>query len=366
MFVHLSGFLERLGASEALIGVIIGSMSVSAIAIRPLLGAGMDIHGRRLIVIVGGAFNLLACAGYLFVDAIGPLVFFIRVLHGIGEASLFSVLFTIAADVVPAHRRAQGLAIFGVSGLLSLSLGGLLGDWILAHYDYRTMFGVSTAISALALLVAIPLPETKPELLPGQLARQSIFAVAVQPSLLPLWVLTFGFTIGITSYFTFIKTFIAARAVGSVGGFFAAYSIASVALRLLFSWVPERFGLKRVLLPAIGSLAIGLMMLAFAQEASMVVAAGAACGIGHGYVFPIASAMVVTRARAQSRGLAMTLFTALFDFGALIGGPLLGLTAEHFGYRPMFNAAAIFVVLLTVWFYAIDRRVVGEPLAGND
>lgn len=71
--------------------------------------------------------------GYLTVNSIGPWVYVIRIVHGVGLAALFSVFLTIVADVVPKSRRTEGIAILGVSGLLPLSLGGLLGDAVLAR-----------------------------------------------------------------------------------------------------------------------------------------------------------------------------------------------------------------------------------------
>jgi MFS family permease len=104
-FVHLSGFLKELGGGEAEIGVVIGSLSISAILIRPWLGRMMDEKGRRPVIFFGAILNLLATAAYLTVESIGPWIYVIRIIHGFGEAALFSVMFTVAADLVPVTWR---------------------------------------------------------------------------------------------------------------------------------------------------------------------------------------------------------------------------------------------------------------------
>ncbi len=353
-FVHLPGFLQGLGGREAEIGLVIGSLSISAILIRPWLGRLMDRKGRRPVVVVGGIVNVLAVTLYLTVDSLGPWIYVVRVLHGLSEAAIFSVMFTVAADLVPASRRTEGIAMFGVSGLLPLSLGGLLGDWILNHWDYTTLFAASAFIAFVALLASLPIRESRPPRDESK-PQTALLDIIFDQALVPLWILTLGFVFGLTSYFTFIKTYIGETETGSVGLFFLAYSIASVGLRLLFSWLPDRIGPKRALAPAIASMIAGILILANADSATDVALAGTLCGLGHAFVFPILSALVVNRAHADNRGVAMTLFTSIFDVGALAGAPALGWVIEARGYTTMFSVAAATVCAFSVVFFLVDR-----------
>ncbi len=79
------------------------------------------------------------------------------------------------------------------------------------------------------------------------------------------------------------------------------------------------------------------------------------CGLGHGFVFPILFGMVVGRAREVERGAAMSIFTALFDVGVLIGGPVLGLVIRLAGYPAMYVTAALIVCGGAVGFAVWDR-----------
>jgi MFS family permease len=143
--------------------------------------------------------------------------------------------------------------------------------------------------------------------------------------------------------------------VGSVGGFFTAYSGAAVVLRLFLAWLPERVGPKRVLFPAMALLAVGLALLAEADGPVEVLVAGACAGLGHGFTFPILMGLVVTRARDADRGSAMAIFTALFDLGALIGGPTFGFVVDARGFPSMFVAASAVIVVGIAGFAAWDR-----------
>jgi MFS family permease len=351
--LHLPGFLKLHGASEVEIGVIYGLTALTAVAVRPPLGRVMDRRGRKVVIVWGGALHTLVCVLYLTVTGVGPWVYAVRIAHGVAEASLFASLFAYAADVVPASRRIQGIAIFGVSGMLPIGLSGALGDAILARGTYTDLFWTAIAFSAVGLVLSLPMVEPPPAA--GEPPR-GFAAAALQRDLVPLWWTGLCFATAIAAYFTFLKTFVMTTGIGSVGSFFAAYSGAAITLRIFAGRLPDRVGPKKVLYPALGALACGLVVLSRASSGGAVVGAGLLCGLGHGYSFPILLGLVVHRARAAERGAALAIFTALFDGGTLIGGPLLGSVIRAFGYPPMFLAAAFLVGVGALGVALFDRR----------
>ena len=140
----------------------------------------------------------------------------------------------------------------------------------------------------------------------------------------------------------------------------------AVAIRVLFGRVPERVGPKRVLSGALISLLAGLLLLSTASAAWQLIVAGLLCGLGHGWAFPILLGLVIERARPTERGAALAIYTALFDAGVLLGGPLLGAIIESLGYRAMFLSAAALVVLgiaILKW-WDVDRHRPRSSRAG--
>ncbi len=352
-FLHLPGFLRQHTDDDFVIGLTMAAMAASAIVSRPFIGRIMDARGRRMVALVGSVLNLLFSAAYLMVDDVGPLLFVVRLGHGAAEGMLFSVFFTIAADVIPEARRAEGMALFGVSGMIPLSLAGLLGDRILAVAGYRELFIAAVVAAFVGALAALTLPDSKPDVPEGP--KRSFLAAASAPPLRPIWLVGFSFAFALASYFTFLKTYVDDTGIGSVGAFFTAYTTAAVLLRLLLGWLPDRIGPKRVLVPAVWSAAAGLGVLAFAGSDSSSIIAGVLCGIGHGYAFPIASAMVVMRTPAHERGRTLAAFTALFDLGLFVGAPALGLVLEQTSYTAMFSTAASVAVVGSLVYVAWDR-----------
>jgi len=357
LFLHFPGFLKDLGAGEVEIGLLFSLTAVASIAVRPALGRIMDSRGRRGVIMVGNVLNTAVMALYLSVSSIGPWVVTVRILNGLSEAMLFTALFTYAADCVPEGRRTQGLMLFGVSGMLPIALGGLLGDFILARDGYDLLFIAALVCAAGALLLSLPLPETRAAGFDCETDAPAGFQrVISQRNLVPLWGITAAFSIALAAMFTFLKTFVMQTGVGSVGGFFSAYAGIALVLRIFLGWLPDRVGAKRLLFPALATLAVGFLVLAVAASPRDVLIAGALCGAGHGYTFPLLFGMVVTRARSADRGTAMAIYTALFDLGILVGSPLLGALIEWFGYTMMFIAAAGLLASSTAVFAAADRE----------
>ncbi|PRP93540.1 MFS transporter [Enhygromyxa salina] len=358
-YVHWPGWLEQRGAGEVMIGVLVAVMAIAAILARPVVGRVMDTRGRKLMLVVGGLLHVASPALYLLVDTVPEAgwaaVVGVRIVHGLAQAAMFSVLFTVAVDLVPADRRAQGIALFGVSGMIPMAVGGLLGDWVIVDGDYRTLFMVTGACALAGLLLTLPLPETRR----GGPSR-SFFAALLAPELRPLWFVGATFAMGLAAYFVFLKTYLLeAPQLGTMGMFFSTYAVSAVLLRVFFGWVPERFGLIRVLIPSLLAGAGGLALVALASSHVHLIGAAVLCGIGHGFAFPIISALVVTRAQPDERGSAIALFTAMFDLGVLLGGPSFGVAAHVAGYPATFGLAAGLVSVATLVFVVWDRRLVG-------
>ena len=62
---------------------------------------------------------------------------------------------TIAADIIPASRRGEGLGYFGTSMNLAMAVGPFLGLFISRHFDQVMIFVVTTIFSVVAILATI-------------------------------------------------------------------------------------------------------------------------------------------------------------------------------------------------------------------
>jgi len=353
-YLLLPVFLQNLGADLLIVGVIIGASAFAGIAVRPWVGPALDRIGRRKCLITGGLVFLATNLLYLEIDSIDWMIYGIRLLHGLGMGILFATFFTLAADISPAERRTEGIALFGISGHLSGSVGVMLGEKIIGLWGYNGMFLACASLSLVSLLISLRIRD------PGhhhhETEPMSFIRIFMTPRLRIPLVATITFAVGLTAYMVFLKPYALSVGIGSVSSFFVTYTLSATGIRLIGGHWPDRFGLRRVLYPAMGSMSLGILLFTIQPTFSGLVISGILCGIGHGFMFPILSVMFLATAEEENRGSLMSFFTMLIDIGLFIGAPLLGLIAKGGNYVTMFIVAAVFQLASLGAFAFLDGK----------
>jgi MFS family permease len=338
MFVVFPLHLANLGASTARIGVLIALEPTAAVLVRPALGGLMSRRGRRWMLRGGGLVNLVAVALYAVVDDLALGMTAVRILHGVGIGALFTTFFTYAADIAPVERRTESLAVFGISGILPTAFAPALGEEIVIRLGFDAMFAAAVAFSVASLACSWWLDEPPFEEI-APVGSHGFWRLARDRRHYAVWATAFSFSLAMSSYVAFLEPFAHERGFERASLFFLCYSLAAVVLRFFGRALPDRVGPRRMLLPALASLAAGLYLVARLDSTASLGAAGLLCGMGHGYLFPILSGLAIEGTDRHTRGAAMSFFTAVFDLAQMIGPPLFGVLAEAAGYPAIFYAA---------------------------
>jgi MFS family permease len=354
LFFQFPGFLAGLGAREAVIGATASVAAIAAILARPRAGHWMDAHGRIPVVRLASFIRLAAIGGFLLVRDVGPTVYVARAAYTVGLTITFTGLFTYAADVIPADRRSQAIAYYGLSGMAAAAIGPAVGAARVARYGHGGVFvGMAVAeVGLLLVLYTLRAVENRPKIA----VEGSVLRLVRYGPLVPIWVMMLGFGLGYGGLVNFMRTFVDATGIGQVGPFFAVYATTAIIVRLTLSSLPDRWGEARISYLAAAVFAAGIGMLAVAATAWQLALFAVLAGTGHAFLFPALSSLVVARAPVERRGTAMSLYTSMFDLGPLAGAPLLGLVAERWGYAAMWPTVGASIALAAVGFFVLDRR----------
>lgn len=372
MLTHLkaSGLFLTLSASETWMGFLVGALPGAAVVIRPFSGMWMERIGRRPIIVLSSVVQTLSCALYLLIDAPDGFAFGVRVVHGFASGALYSSLFTAVTDVLPVHKRTQGIALYGVSGIIPMALGGALGDALVPSgigttlADYHTLFLVALATSGTATLISIWIRETRVSRVVGEGAAPS-FALIGDSRFVPIWAAGLGFSLSLGASYAFVEVLGRHGGLNLVGRFFSAYAISAVCLRIAFGWVPERFGLYRVLVPSMLAVSLHSLSLVIYPGALGAIVAGAFAGIGHGFSFPILSSLTAQKSAPSETSTSLALFAATFDLGLMIAGPLAGVLVEHWNIHAMFACMAVPPVIGLLVMFRLGRPPTPKDAAGH-
>jgi len=229
VFVDLLGFglivpllpyyARTFGASDTLVGILLGSYAAAQFVGAPLLGRWSDRIGRRPVLLVSIAGNAVGFALLGLAGSTGML-FASRVLAGLTGGNI-AVAQAYITDVTDAKGRARGLGMlgvaFGLGFVIGPATGGLLSQWGFAVPAFVAA-GLATANLGLAAWL---LPET---LTP---ARRRALSARLRPHVTPAALLAA----------------LSRPVVGPLLVSRSAFMIAFVAFQMIFPlWALERLG----------------------------------------------------------------------------------------------------------------------------
>jgi predicted MFS family arabinose efflux permease len=355
LLVHFPGYLNQLGVTESLIGVLYATAAVLGLSSRPALGKILDLTHRRTVLLVTGLANAAVVLALVATSVWGPLLWALFLGQRVLQIALFTTMLTYGADSIPIQHRTQGLALFGLSGLFPIALSGVTGDLVIEAFGFGALFVLAATASLISWLLVWRLP-----LLPvlGHRPRRGFWAALAQRNLLPIWWVTLFFSIGLETLFTFTRTYVDERQIGSTGLFFGVYGMSAAAMRIFGGSHYDRIPQRLFVVGALLAYGLGLGMMAIADSVSLLIAAAVAGGVSHGAVFPILTSQVVGRARTAERGSAMAIFTSIFDIALLLAAPSVGFLIDGFNYRVAFGAVAVALGLGAAVYAIWDRRLV--------
>ena len=360
-FPTIAPYAESLGASAALVGLIVAAYSFTNLFGN--LGAGyiLDRWGRRSPMLLGMAITVIAVFSYSLVQTPEQMMV-ARAVHGIGAAVLAPGAFSIIGDRTPSDRwgRAMGLtgALIAVAALIGPPAAGILRDL----WGANVVFYVDTAFILITLIAFLLITRdaslTPPAEESAQPASQREWRTR-KPALWSAYAAAFAITVGIGALVTHLPLMLeeqgetAARS----GYSFGIYAlVAMLVMASPISRAGDRFGRFGPLMLGLIGVAAGLALLGILEGYGGVVVGMAVFGLGYGLVFPAATALVAGANGAGRRGMAFGVFYAVYSFGVVVGasgsGRLAAISDDLVGL-PFLVAAA--VVLAAVPLVAVLR-----------
>lgn len=345
---------QELDGTRALAGLIGGLMYGAGILARPLAGPLLDGVGRRWTLSGAALLAVISASIYPFIHTLGPLIYVARVLSGLADGMLFTGFFTYAADVVPPERRVQGLAVFGLSGLLPMSFAPLLGEWLIDTRGYSAMFYALLAATVGAFLISLFLPEPEDHAKHAQAdPTRSSRGARITPSIVVLCGLAAAIGTCLSCALNFVPP-AAREALTRIAWFTVPYGLMAAVVRLGGMNIPDRLGAATIAGPALIIYGLGLLLLAAGRDPWLLVISGSLGGIGHGIAFPALAALGAQAAPPGRRGMVLGLLTGLMDLFIFAPAWPLGRLGDVVGYSALFGAAGVVTLgTAVVWIWGV-------------
>ena len=114
----------------------------------------------------------------------------------------------------------------------------------------------------------------------------------------------------------------------------------------------DRLGLDRMLAPAFAVMGVGIALVAFTGHFGMFEIAALIGGLGHGFAYPVLSAMLIRDTPPGHGSRTSSIYTSMWDLSAMVGPFTLGILAHYIGYAAMFLIAGGVAIAAAIYLEA--------------
>ena len=343
-------YVESLGGNEGVAGIVATVFSLVAVALRPFIGWMLDNGKRRLILVLGLIGLAAAPLGYLFVPVLSVAIVF-RMLHGASLACSNTTTATIASDVIPGPRFAEGMGLFGMATALATAIAPALG-LALMERGFSVLFAVAAALAVLALVLFRFVRTPKLDIKAKPLDVRALF----NPDALPASVimLVFMFTFGALE--NFLAKFAVENDLPSGGIFFAIMAVMLLLVRVFLGKLVDRRGEGIFVYTCNAAMLVAFLLMAFAPSSITFYLAAVLAGYGFGGLEPALQSMAVHTASDESRGSANSTFLCAYDIGIGVGAGIAGVLITSLGWSSMWAIVSISCVVSVVLYVVWGRK----------
>lgn len=355
-------YVEYLGGDTTVAGVAAALFSIVAVVFRPVIGWMLDNGKRKTILVIGLCGMALMPIGYL-VFSVVYLAILCRMLHGASLAFSNTSTSTIATDIIPKSRFAEGMGMFGLATALATACAPALGLALMksmgtdasggpVYKGFVLLFIVATIsmIAALIMFAALKTPavavEAKPFAVKGLLDKDALPASCTA--------LIFMLTYGALENFT--AKFADQQGLPSGGIFFAIMAVALLITRLSAGKVTDQKGEGVFAYACNGAMFLAFLMMGLCPNVVTYLISAVLAGFGFGGLEPALQSMAVAIAPPENRGSANSTFLCAYDIGIGVGGGIAGSLITAVGYNHMFCIMAVFNVISVVVYFLWASR----------
>jgi MFS family permease len=339
--------VNELHAGKSQVGLVLAAYTIASVIIRPFSGFALDKFGRRTVFLIALVFYTGLLGGYLIALSIAALIV-LRFAQGLTWGVTTISGSTIAVDIIPTAQRGEGIGYFALSTTMGMSVGPVVGAFIIHHGGYSELFLSALFISLASLILAylIRLPK---KLTTGRSIEFSVDNLFHRKSILP----SINLLIIMTTYgglLSFIALFGREIGIENTSLFFLIFAAGIAISRVTAGKTFDRKGPQGILTFCLGLLIVGFPWLALGHNALAFYTSALIIGFGIGVVFPTFQTIVNNLANNGNRGAAnSTLYTAL-DLGMGLGMIVSGLIAQYLSIAAVFLISTVICIVGLVFF----------------
>ncbi|GAQ18692.1 MFS transporter [Oceanobacillus picturae] len=343
--------IQEMDGTEAQGGLVVTSILIAAIAVRPFSAGLLDRIGKKKGLVLSVSVFTLTTFIYIGIESFVPLMI-LRFIHGLSFGVITTATGAIAADLIPPARRGAGLGYFAMSMNLAVVAGPFIGLSLLQFVSFKTLFIILSIFMIAGILSTLLVHVKEPvgaetTVKKGKLSIHSL----VELKALPIAIIASLISLAYASILSFISVY--AESIGLAAAasfFFLVFAGVMLLSRPSLGRAFDSRGARFVILPCLLIFVAGLVMLSITSSAWMLFVAAALIGLGYGTLLPSFQTMAIQTAEPARSGHATATFFMLYDAGIALGSFIWGLVVSGYGYQSLYLVCAVLVLVVMVLF----------------
>lgn len=339
-----------LGGSESVAGMFLGLMTYASAVSAPFTGVLADHFGKRRVMFICSLAAAAFSFSYGAITSV-PLMLTVAAIHGAFWSGMLSSVGAYLGDIIPSHRRAEGMGYYGVSTVIALAVAPAVGLWIY-RFGWQSVCVSAGVIDLVMAYIAWSLPAT-------DVVRETRLSLrgAVEWRILLLSGTLFLYYFGYGGVTSFVALYATANHVSPPGIYFTVFAISAVTTTLFAGALGDRFGHTRVFVPSLVLITIAYGILAAGGTRPILIASGLIFGLAFRSAYQLYTAHVLHLIHPSRRGAAFGGIISALDTGVGTGSIAIGWTIDHYGFSIAFTVAAVLAALAIPYFLIANRIV---------
>lgn len=344
---------EHLGVAQSQTGIVLSSYAIALIFVRPFSGYIVDIFSRKKILFISFTCYVLIFFGYFYATTI--LIFIIvRFMHGVtwGLSTVSSS--TLAIDVVPSERRAEGIGFYGTFMNVAMAIGPFIAIHIYNQYGFDTLLWCAIAMGTLGIItVALIKAPQRPKVEREKISLDRFFLFRSWPIFINQLLPCFAWgTIG-----PFVAQYGKEIQIPNAGVFFLFWAAGIIASRIFAGKLVDKGKIHLVNISAMLIVSAAFFVFATYHNLYAFCLSGLFIGIGFGMMFPAFQTLYINLAKNSQRGTANSTYLVGFDLGLALGMLVGGYISGHFSFEVLFIVSAGLCLLSVIVYRLFSVRV---------
>jgi len=355
--------VDKFHASASMAGLVAGIFIIGALIGR--LGAGRIIEdvGSKKVLIAGTILFIITSALY-FAAVNLALLIIIRLLNGIAYGIASTATGTIVAQIIPDHRRGEGIGYYSLGAILAVALGPFVGILSFHYLDSMMIFVVASVLASISFVISFFISETA-DRLPKKdhvkIGKNFQISNYLEFKAIPISIIALAIGLGYSVVLAFISLYAQELHLEKAASFyFLAYALAVLVSRPFSGRLLDIRGANFVMYPCLFIFSLGMLLFSQASHGITLLLAGVINGLGYGNFISSAQALSVKAIPSNRLGLATSTFFIFVDLGFGLGPYLFGFLIPFTGYRGLYLVMVILILATIILYHFLYGKKVSS------